>query len=166
MKPWIIVLIVLAVIAVILGLLYYFGKKAQTKQAAQQEQMEAMKQTVSMLIIDKKKLRMKDSGLPQMVIDQTPKLLRRSKMPIVKAKVGPKISILIADEKVFDLIPVKKEIKAEVSGLYIVGVKGIRGNLDAPVKKKKGFFARFKKSAEEAQTAQNESRKSKKNKKK
>lgn len=35
--------------------------------------MEAMKQTVSMLIIDKKKLRMKDSGLPQMVIDQTPK---------------------------------------------------------------------------------------------
>ena len=143
MKPWIIVLIVLAVIAVILGLLYYFGKKAQTKQAAQQEQMEAMKQTVSMLIIDKKKLRMKDSGLPQMVIDQTPKLLRRSKMPIVKAKVGPKISILIADEKVFDLIPVKKEIKAEVSGLYIVGVKGIRGNLDAPVKKKKGFFKNF-----------------------
>ncbi len=145
MKPWIIVLIVLAVIAVILGLLYYFGKKAQTKQAAQQEQMEAMKQTVSMLIIDKKKLRMKDSGLPQMVIDQTPKLMRRSKLPIVKAKVGPKISILIADEKVFDLIPVKKEIKAEVSGLYIVGVKGIRGSLETPQKKKKGFLARFRK---------------------
>ena len=145
MKPWIIVLIVLAVIAVILGLLYYFGKKAQTKQAAQQEQMEAMKQTVSMLIIDKKKLRMKDSGLPQMVIDQTPKLMRRSKLPIVKAKVGPKINILIADEKVFDLIPVKKEIKAEVSGLYIVGVKGIRGSLEAPQKKKKGFLARLRK---------------------
>ena len=145
MKPWIIVLIVLAVIAVILGLLYYIGKKAQTKQAAQQEQMEAMKQTVSMLIIDKKKLRMKDSGLPQMVIDQTPKLMRRSKLPIVKAKVGPKISILIADEKVFDLIPVKKEIKAEVSGLYIVGVKGIRGSLETPQKKKKGFLARFRK---------------------
>ena len=119
-----------------------------------------------MLVIDKKRMPLKESGLPQMVIDQTPKLLRRSKMPIVKAKVGPKISILIADEKVFDLIPVKKEIKAEVSGLYIVGVKGIRGNLDAPVKKKKGFFARFKKSADEAQAAQNETKKSKKNKKK
>ena len=86
MKPWIIVLIVLAVIAVILGLLYYFGKKAQTKQAAQQEQMEAMKQTVSMLIIDKKKLRMKDSGLPQMVIDwcRTWKMerLRESSLPV------------------------------------------------------------------------------------
>ena len=69
-----------------------------------------------------------------------------SKLPIVKAKVGPKISVLIADEKVFDQIPVKKEVKAEVSGLYIVGVKGIRGSLEAPAsKKKKGFFARFKK---------------------
>ena len=73
MKPWIIVLIVLAVIAVILGLLYYFGKKAQTKQAAQQEQMEAMKQTVSMLIIDKKKLRMKDSGLCLLYTSPSPR---------------------------------------------------------------------------------------------
>ena len=78
-----------------------------------------------------------------MVIAQTPKLMRRSKLPIVKAKVGPKISILIADEKVFDLIPVKKEVKAEVSGLYIVGVRGIRGSLEAPAKKKKGFFKRL-----------------------
>ena len=126
MKPWIIVLIVLAVIAVILGLLYYFGKKAQTKQAAQQEQMEAMKQTVSMLIIDKKKLRMKDSGLPQMVIDQTPKMMRRAKLPIVKAKVGPRIMTLICDAAIFDQIPVKKEVKATVSGIYITGVRGIR----------------------------------------
>lgn len=167
MHPVTIVLLVILVILIgLLVGLYFFGKKTQKKQEEQQVQIEASKQTVSMLVIDKKRMPLKESGLPQMVIDQTPKLLRRSKMPIVKAKVGPKISILIADEKVFDLIPVKKEIKAEVSGLYIVGVKGIRGNLDAPVKKKKGFFARFKKSAEEAQAAQNESKKSKKNKKK
>ena len=167
MHPVTIVLLVILVILIgLLVGLYFFGKKTQKKQEEQQPQIEASKQTVSMLVIDKKRMPLKESGLPQMVINQTPKLLRRSKMPIVKAKVGPKISILIADEKVFDLIPVKKEIKAEVSGLYIVGVKGIRGNLDAPVKKKKGFFARFKKSAEEAQAAQNETKKSKKNKKK
>ena len=135
MKPWIIVLIVLAVIAVILGLLYYFGKKAQTKQAAQQEQMEAMKQTVSMLIIDKKKLRMKDSGLPQMVIDQTPKMMRR-------AKVGPRIMTLICDAAIFDQIPVKKEVKATVSGIYITGVRGIRGSLEQP-EKKNGFWQKM-----------------------
>ena len=167
MHPVTIVLLVILVILIgLLVGLYFFGKKTQKKQEEQQAQIEASKQTVAMLVMDKKRMPLKESGLPQKVIDQTPKLLRRSKMPIVKAKVGPKISILIADEKVFDLIPVKKEIKAEVSGLYIVGVKGIRGNLDAPVKKKKGFFARFKKSAEEAQAAQNETKKSKKNKKK
>ena len=142
MKPWIIVLIVLAVIAVILGLLYYFGKKAQTKQAAQQEQMEAMKQTVSMLIIDKKKLRMKDSGLPQMVIDQTPKMMRRAKLPIVKAKVGPRIMTLICDAAIFDQIPVKKEVKASLSGLFISDVRGVRGPLEKP-EKKRGFFAKL-----------------------
>ena len=123
MHPVTIVLLVILVILIgLLVGLYFFGKKTQKKQEEQQAQIEASKQTVSMLVIDKKRMPLKESGLPQMVIDQTPKLLRRSKMPIVKAKVGPKISILIADEKVFDLIPVKKEIKAEVSGLYIVGV--------------------------------------------
>lgn len=139
----IVLLMILVIMIGVLIALYFFGKKAQKKQEAQQEQIQATKQTVSMLVIDKKRLPLKDSGLPPMVIAQTPKLMRRSKLPIVKAKVGPKISILIADEKVFDLIPVKKEVKAEVSGLYIVGVRGIRGSLEAPAKKKKGFFKRL-----------------------
>ena len=141
----IVLLVILVILIAALIGLYFFGKKAQKKQEEQQAQIEATKQTISMLVIDKKRMPRKESGLPQMVIDQTPKIMRRSKLPIVKAKVGPKISILIADEKVFDLIPVKKEIKAEVSGLYIVGVKGIRGSLETKPAKKKGFFARFKK---------------------
>ena len=133
----IVLLVILVILIAALIGLYFFGKKAQKKQEEQQAQIEATKQTVSMLV--------KESGLPQMVIEQTPKLMRRSKLPIVKAKIGPKIAIMIADEKVFDLIPLKKEIKAEVSGLYIVGVKGIRGSLQTPAPKKKGFFAKFKK---------------------
>lgn len=144
-KVTIVLLVILVILIALLIAMYFFGKKAQKKQEEQQAQIEASKQTVSMLIIDKKRLPLKESGLPQMVIDQAPKLMRRSKLPIVKAKAGPKISIFIADEKVYDLIPVKKEIKAEVSGLYIVGVKGIRGSLETPQKKKKGFFARFRK---------------------
>ena len=139
----IVLLVILVVLIGVLIALYFFGKKTQKKQEEQQAQIEASKQTVSMLVIDKKRMPIKDSGLPQMVIDQVPKLMRRSKLPIVKAKVGPRIQIFIADEKVFDLIPFKKEIKAEVSGLYIVGVKGIRGNLEKPAEKKKGFFKRL-----------------------
>ena len=110
----IVLLVILAVLIIVIAVLYFLGKKAQKKQAAQQEQMEAAKQTVSMLIIDKKRMKIKDSGLPQMVIDQTPKLMRGSKLPIVKAKIGPQIMSLVCDEKIFDKVPVKKEVKASV----------------------------------------------------
>lgn len=127
---WKVLLIILIILVVVLAVLYFLGKRAQKKQEAQQEQIEAAKQSVSMLVIDKKRLPIKQSGLPQMVIDQTPKLMRRSKLPIVKAKIGPKIVTLVADEQVFEIIPVKKEVKAEVSGIYITGVRGLRGALD------------------------------------
>ena len=138
-----VLLIILVILVIVLVVLYFVGRKMQKKQEAQQEQMEAMKQTMSMLIIDKKIMPIKQSGLPQVVIDQTPKLMRRSKLPIVKAKVGPKIMTLVADNKIYDLIPVKKEVKAVVSGIYIMDVKGIRGPLEAPAPKKK-FWARQK----------------------
>ena len=141
-----VLLIILIILIIGLVVLYFLGKKAQKKQEAQQEQMEAAKQTVSMLIIDKKRLPSKESGLPQMVIDQTPKLMRRSKLPIVKAKIGPKIMTLVADESIYDLIPVKKEVKADVSGIYIIGVRGLRGSLTPP-EKKKGWFKRMKEKA-------------------
>lgn len=129
--------------------LYFLGKKAQKKQDEQQAQIEANKQTVSMLIIDKKRLRMKDSGLPQFVVDQTPKYLRWSKLPIVKAKVGPQMLSLVCDEKIFDSVPVKKEVKAMVSGIYIVGVKGLHGKPVVVEQKKKGFFKRALEKAQE-----------------
>lgn len=146
-KVTIVLLIILLVLVAGLIVLYFLGKRAQKKQAAQEAQIEASKQTVSMLVIDKKRMPIKDSGLPQFVIDQVPKLMRRSKLPIVKAKIGPKFNILIAKDEIFDQIPLKKEIKAQVSGLYIVGVKGIRGSLETTSKKKPGFFARLRKKA-------------------
>ena len=140
----IVLLVILVVLIGVLIALYFLGKRAQKRQAEQQAQIQATKQLISLMAIDKKRLPLKNSGLPQVAIDQTPRLMRRAKLPIVKAKVGPQIQILIADENVFELIPLKKEIKAEVSGLYIVGVKGIRGNLETPPPKKKGIFGRLR----------------------
>lgn len=145
----IVLLVILAVLIVALIALIFMGKKAQTKKAEQDEQMAAVAQTVTMLIIDKKRLRIKDSGLPQAVIDQTPKYLRRSKLPIVKAKVGPKVMTLIADESIFDIIPIKKEVKASVSGIYITKVTGLRGPLEQP-EGKKSWRARLQEKANNA----------------
>ena len=146
MPVWSIVLIVVIVVLIaLLVALYIFGRKAQRRQALQKEQMDAVAQTVSMLIIDKKKMKISESGLPSQVIEQTPKLFRWNKLPIVKAKVGPKIMTLACDAQVFEVLPVKREVKAVVSGIYISAVKSARGGLEVPVKKK-GFFKRiFKK---------------------
>jgi predicted Holliday junction resolvase-like endonuclease len=136
MLPWIILLIIVAVTAVVLFILYRLGKKLQKRQEAANEQMAQVSQTVSMLVIDKKTMKMKEAGLPQAVIDQTPKYLRRSKVPIVKAKIGPKVMTLMCDPKIYELITVKKEVKAVVSGIYITNVKGIRTGLDKKPAKK------------------------------
>ena len=143
MSPLTIVLIVILVVLIIaLVALYIFGKKAEKKQAAQREQMEAAAQVISMLIIDKKKMKLKESGLPASVIENTPKYLRRTKIAVVKAKIGPRIMTLMCENKVFEVLPVKKEVKAVVSGLYITEIKSVRGGAIEPPQKKKGFFKR------------------------
>ncbi len=138
----IILLIVAVVVIAVFVALYIVGRKLQKRQEESQSQMQAAAQTVSILVIDKKKMKMKDANLPKVVLDQTPKYLRRSKVPVVKAKIGPKVMSLICDAKVYDLIPVKKEVKAVLSGIYIMDVKGLRGNLE-PKKEKKKLMKRI-----------------------
>jgi hypothetical protein len=130
-EPWAIVLIVVAVIVTgAMIALYFVGRKLQKKQEDSEAQMQSAAQTVSILVIDKKKMKLKEANLPKIVLDQTPRYLRGSKVPIVKAKIGPKVMNLVCDAKIFDLIPIKKEIKASLSGIYIMDVKGLRGNLE------------------------------------
>ena len=150
MRPLTIVLLVILVILIIVVVaLYFLGRKAQKKQSEQQAQIDAMKQTISMLIIDKKRMKIRDAGLPQAVIEQTPKWLRGSKLPVVKAKVGPQVMSLICDEKIFDSVPVKKEVKAVVSGIYITDVKGLHGKPIAAEQKKKSKFKQLVERAQE-----------------
>lgn len=147
MSTFTIVLFIIAAILLIgIIFMYFWGKRIQKRQAEQQELVERTAQTVTMLIIDKKKLRANKSGLPQEMINQIPFYLRRSKMPIVKAKVGQRMMTFISDPTVYDLIPVKKEVKATLSGMYISNVKGIHGKtlLEPP---KKGLRAKLNKIA-------------------
>ena len=127
---------IIIVLAIVLVVLYFLGKKAEKRQAEQQEKLDAAAQTVSMLVIDKKRMKLKEAGFPAVVIENTPKYLRRSKVPVVKAKIGPRIMTLMCDATVFPVLPIKKEVKVVVSGIYITEVKGARGGLEIPVKKK------------------------------
>lgn len=141
--PTIVMLVILAVLVVAFIALYFLGKKAQAKQEEQQKILDASAQQVNMLIIDKAKMRLNEANFPAVVLENTPKRFRKSKVYVVKAKVGPRIMSLMCDQEIFDIIPVKKEVKATVSGIYITKVKGLRGPLEAP-KKKKGFMAKLR----------------------
>ncbi|WP_249302725.1 hypothetical protein [Jutongia hominis] len=127
----IVMLVVLVVLIAALVALSIYGKKLQERQEQSQQELENASQNVSLLVIDKKRMKLKEAGLPQLILDQTPKYMRGRKVPIVKAKIGPKIMSFICDEKIFEVIPVKKEVRAMISGIYIMGVKGLHTNLDA-----------------------------------
>ena len=138
MPFWVrVIIIVLAVIIGILIALIIIGRKMQKKQQASQADIEAASQIISMLVIDKKKMKVKDATLPKVVAEQIPKYMRFAKLPLVKAKVGPKVMTLIADVKVFDALPLKTEVKVAVSGIYITEIKYIRGKVEPkPLTKK------------------------------
>ena len=119
MPWWLIMIIVIVVALAIMFVLYRVGDKLQKKQSAQREQMVEAAQPMNMLIIDKKMLPMKDAGLPKMVMEQTPKRYQKAKLPT------------------------RGEVKAMVSGIYIISVKSVRGKKVAQEeetgkKKKKG----------------------------
>ena len=116
-------LILLGVIVVAFIVLMIVGKKLQKKQDAAQEQMQAGAQTTSLFIIKKERLKLKEAGFPQIVIDQTPKYLRGSKVPTVKAKVGPRIMTFMCDEKAFSVLPEKREVNCFINGIYIMEAK-------------------------------------------
>ena len=135
-----IVLIVLAVVLVLFIVLIIVGRKMQKKQEASQADIEAASQILSMLVIDKKRMKITEAN-----------------MPIVKAKIGPKVMTLIADVKVFDALPVKMESKVKVSGIYITEIISTRGKVTVQPKKK-GFRAKL---AEKAAKVQAEATKAK-----
>ena len=114
------------------------AQAVQEKQEQQNAQLQASKQPFVIMAVDKKRLKLKESGLPDEVINNTPWYAKRAKVPVVKAKIGNRFMNLIADENVFDYIPINKQVKAMISGIYIVEVKGMRGQKlvsDNPVKK-------------------------------
>ena len=85
MKPSIIILLVALILVIVsMFLIYKWGKKLIKKQEDTRAEMNQNKQYHSMLIIDKKQLRLKNSGLPQSVIDQAPWYQRHNYVSVVK----------------------------------------------------------------------------------
>ena len=136
---WTIFWIVILVIAALLVGLYFWGRKLQTKYDEQQKIISDNKQSVTLFVIDKKKDNVTNLKLPKQVKDQLPWMYKKRKMTVVIAKIGPQIQTLLCDQKIYDSLPTKKQVKVELAGILIVNV--VSGKL--PETKKKGFMAKL-----------------------
>lgn len=122
-----VLLIAVLVIAVIVFALYALNKWATKKMSAQNEMMEQHRMTQTAYIIDKKRDKITNVNMPKMVMEQIPKRAKLIKMNFVKAKIGPQIVTLIAaDKNVYNALPLKKSVKIDISGLYIVSMAGLK----------------------------------------
>lgn len=128
MPVWSIILLVVLVLAIAaLVVLMIVGRKRQKKQEEQLQEMAKTAQTMNLFIIDMKKLRMKDSGLPKVVADSTGRMAKMAKMPILKVKAGNRVMSLVCDPDVYKTLLPKQEVKARVAGVYVLSARYIRG---------------------------------------
>lgn len=128
MSTWLIILlVVLGVMILVLIGLFIFGRRMQKKQDAQEEEMKKQAQPMTFFIIDMKKMRLKDAGLPKIVYESAPKLSRLGKVPILKVKVANRVTSLVCDAEVYKTLLPKQEVKAQVAGIYVISAKRIRG---------------------------------------
>lgn len=128
MPTWLLICIIVGtVVALGLGALIFFGRRAEKKQKENEAMLQKGAQPMNLFIIDKKKARLKDAGLPKAVYDQVPRLGKIGKMPLVKVKVANRITTLVTDREVYKTLLPKQEVKAMVSGMYLLSAKRVRG---------------------------------------
>ena len=117
-------LIVFVVVVVILVVLYFVNRWSSTKMVEQQKMIDQSKQSTTIFTIDKKKCRASEASLPKVVMDNMPRRAKIFKIPFVKAKVGAQVMTFMCDPKVYDAIPLQKQIKVDIAGIYIIDFKG------------------------------------------
>ena len=122
------------IIVVVLIILYFVGTKLQQKQANAVKTMQDTSMNISLLVLDKKKLHIKDAGFGKQVINAIPVYLKWRKFPIIKARIikanvagGAAVMSFICDPKVFKIMPTKTEVKVTISGIYITKLLSAKG---------------------------------------
>lgn len=147
MGTWTIILIIAIVVIGALVGLYFWGRKLQNKYEEQQTLIDQNKQQVQIFILDKKKDKIANAKLPKQVKEQFPKMYKIRKMPLVIAKIGPQITTLLCDEKIYKALPTKKQVKVELAGLFIVGIKGPKVADKSNQSKKQSWMDKLKNKA-------------------
>jgi hypothetical protein len=129
-----IIFILIFVAAAIAALLFFLNRKANKKMAQHQMIIDQNKMVQSIFIIDKKKDKIANVNMPKAITEQMPKIMKLRKLYFVKAKIGPQIMTFMTEKKVYNELPVKKNIKVELVGIYIMGIASGKQKTDSNVK--------------------------------
>ncbi len=121
-----IILLVTFIVGIIAVGLFFLNRWATKKQAEQQSFISTNKQSYTVYVIDKKRDKVDNISLPKAVKDAMPKYSKFLKQYFVQVKIGPQIQILMCDKNVYEAIPVKKNVKVDVAGIYIVSFAGLK----------------------------------------
>jgi len=126
MDPLSITILVIAIVAAVGGGLYFLNRWASKRYAGQKEMIDKNKQTVQIYVLEKRHDYAKNVNLPKQVRENLPKVYNYMKMYLVQAKVGPQITTMMTEKAVYNAMPVKKTVKVDVAGIYIVAIKGVK----------------------------------------
>lgn len=118
-------IIVAVVLAVVIFAIYKLSSRNYKRSIEAEEFIKANKQVASIYVIDKKFAKPTENDFSRQVFEQFNNTMKRRKMCMVRAKVGPQILTLITEKNVYDVLTPKKTVKVELSGLFIVNVIGV-----------------------------------------
>ena len=128
-----ILIIIIIVLALLCVGMYFLNKRGMRKMIQAQDFIDQNRTTVQIFVIDKRQEKPSPSNMPKAVYAQMPKTAKMRKTNLVRAKVGPQIVTLMCDKPVYQVLPVKKNVKVDLAGMYIVGITGM--NLEDKKKK-------------------------------
>jgi hypothetical protein len=124
---WILYSILAVIIAALVAGYFILKKRMQKKMVEQKALVDQHKISTPILVLEKRMAKVKDANIPKNVMAQIPRIYKIRKVPIIKAKIGPQVMDLLCDEDIYDKIPVKKMVQAELAGIFIAGIKPIKG---------------------------------------
>ena len=131
--------VVLVVAAILVGL-FFLGRHLQKKQGEAQKAIDQNRQTVQAYVIDKKKMKLSEANFPKAASEKIPFYLKTRKLPMAKVKVGPQIITMLVDTNVYKTLPVKRNLRLEISGAYILGYNTAKKGEKKPEVKRKLTF--------------------------
>lgn len=104
-----------------------WGKIIKEKK---EENIEKAKQTgnyvtTTLLIVGKGMKTPKEAKMPEHAINSLPKMVRNTKLPMVRAKVGKKLMTLVCEKKAYDNLVVFKKARVKMAGMVIEDAKTI-----------------------------------------